>query len=123
MDEIPEDELRRYVREFLEEFKALVHENGLIVQNRQKNRDHLLQLGLTARQREGIVLDLSVADYSSGPTEDEYRPGQYWVFGKRLGGVEVYIKLKIAGPPEAEHPVCFSFHEAEHPLSYPLAGE
>jgi hypothetical protein len=75
MDEIQEDELRKYVRQFLEEFKSLIFENGLQVTDRQINKLHLLELGLTAKQREEIVLSLSVLDYNSGPINDEYKPG------------------------------------------------
>ena len=122
MDENLEDELRKFVRQFLDEFKALIYENGLLVIGRQINRDHLLESGLTAKQREEIVLSLSVLDFSSGPTKDEYKPGYYWVFGKQIDGVEVYIKLKIAGLAGAERAVCLSFHKAERPLSYPFTN-
>jgi len=121
MAEISEDELGKFVRQFLEEFKALMYEKGLLVQDRQINKQHLLELGLTAKQREEIVLSLSVLDYSSGPIKDEYKPGDYWVFGKHIDSTEVYIKLKIAGHPGTEHAVCFSFHKSEYPLSYPYA--
>jgi hypothetical protein len=120
MDEIPKEDLPKFVHQFLTEFKALIYEKGLYVRERQINKLPLLGLGLTARQREEIVLSLSVLDYSSGPIKDEYKPGDYWVFGKQIEGVEIYIKLKIAGPPGAERAVCFSFHEADHPLNYPF---
>ena len=58
MDEYPDDELRRFIREFLEDFKALVYEDGLYVQARVINRDHLLELGLTERQRETVGLNI-----------------------------------------------------------------
>lgn len=94
MAEISEDELRKFVRQFLEEFKALIYDKGLLVQDRKINKQYLLELGLTARQREEIVLSLSVLDYSSGPIKDEYKPGDYWVFGKYIDSAEIYIKLK-----------------------------
>ena len=81
--------------------------------DRVKNRELLVDFGLTKKQREEIILGLSVLDYSSGPTRDEYKPGQYWVFGKYVEGIEIYIKLKIAGPPGDEYPICFSFHKSE----------
>jgi hypothetical protein len=120
MDEIADDELRNYVRQFLYEFKALIYEKGLIVQERQINRTHLLELGLTKSQREEIVLSLTVLDYNSGPIKDEYKPGHYWVFGRRIEGSDVYIKLKIAGYPGSEHAVCLSFHKAERPMDFPF---
>jgi hypothetical protein len=119
MDEIPKDELFRFIHQFLNEFKALIYEKGLHVKDRQINQRHLLELGLTARQREEIVLSLSVLDYNSGPIKDEYNPGDYWVFGKKIDDVEIYIKLKIAGSPGMEQAVCFSFHKAEYPMNYP----
>jgi hypothetical protein len=119
MDEIPEEELLKSVRQFLVEFKALVDENGLDVTDRLVNKDALLELGLTARQREDIVLSLTPQDYSTGPLKDAYKSGYYWIFGKLFDHIEIYIKLKIAGPPGSEQAVCFSFHKAERPLSYP----
>ncbi len=88
--------------------------------DRVKNRDSLFDLGLTGKQREEIVLELSVLDYSSGPIEDEYKPGLYWVFGKQVEGVEIYIKLKITEHHGKEYASCFSFHKSERPLSYPF---
>jgi hypothetical protein len=120
MGETHEDALRQFVHHFLNEFKSLIFENGLIVKDRQVNRQHLLELGLSAKQREEIVMSLSVLDYSSGPIKDDYKPGDYWVFGKQLDGVEVYIKLKIAGSPGREYALCLSFHKSEHPLDYPF---
>ena len=120
MEEIAEDELRRYVRQFLIEFKALIDQHGLYVTNRLVNRDALLDLGLTGTQREEIVLSLSVEDYCEGPILDEFRPGNLWVFGKQIGTEEIYIKLKIAGSIDNEHATCISFHKAKHPLTYPF---
>lgn len=122
MAEISEDELRNFVRQYLIEFKALIYENGFQVTNRQINKQQLIELGLTAKDREEIVLTLSVLDYSSGPIKDEYKPGDYWVFGKHIDDVEVYIKIKIAGNRDTEHAVCFLFHKSEYPLSYPIAN-
>ena len=120
MDEIPESELRKYVLQFLKEFKDLIFEHGLFVTNRLVNRDALLNLGLTDRQRDEIILSLSVTDYSAGPTSDEYEPGDYWIFGKKIDGVEVYIKLRITEKSGYERAKCLSFHKAELPLSYPF---
>jgi hypothetical protein len=121
MDVMSEDELCRYVHEFLENFKALVLEHGLLVTDRVVNRDQLIELGLTGRQREEMILSLSVANFSEGPIRDQYRPGNLWVFGVRLERTEIYIKLKIGGSAPDERAVCISFHKAEHPLNYPFA--
>ena len=120
MDEISEEELKKYVKQFLKELKDLIYEKGLIVWNLGRNRISLLELGLTIVQRKEIILSLSVEDYSSGPVKDKNYPGDYWVFGKQVGSVEIYIKLKIAGEAGEEHAICYSFHEAERPLQYPF---
>ena len=113
-------ELVNYVRQFLYEFKSLILEKKLIVKDHVKNMESLLELGLTAKQREEIILALSTLDYSDGPIKDELKAGQMWVFGKHIEGVEIYIKLKIAGRPGNEYPICFSFHKSEYPLNYPF---
>jgi hypothetical protein len=60
-------------------------------------------------------------DYSSGPNPDEYHSGDYWVFGKDLDAIEIYIKLKIVSYNNGnERAVCLSFHPSEHPLKYPF---
>jgi hypothetical protein len=120
MDDIPNEKLRKIVRQFLNDFKILVLEKGLNIENRQKNRDGLLELGLTAYQREEIILSLSLADYYAGPKKDKYKSGYYWEFGKRIDGVEVYIKLKIVEYNEDEYAVCFSFHRSEYQLNFPF---
>jgi hypothetical protein len=121
MNDIPKDELRNFVRQFLEEFKSLVLENGLYVIDRLINRDALLELGLTDKQRSEIILSISVMEFNSGPIKDQYKSGVYWVFGKKIDSVEVYIKLKIIEYSGKEHAVCLSFHKSDHPLKYPFA--
>jgi hypothetical protein len=122
MDEISEKEYQKYVTDFLIEFKALIHENRLHIKDHDKNRNSLLELGLTGKQREEILLSLLVNNYCSGPIQDEYKPGHYWVFGVQVDEVEIYIKLKIAGAPGAENAICFSFHKSERPLKYPFTN-
>lgn len=41
-----------------------------------------------------------------------------WVFGKDYDGTELYIKISLGAP--GSKTICISFHEAEHPLSYPF---
>ena len=120
MGDKSENELQKYVRQFLSEFKDLIYASGLRIIDRIKNRDALLELGFTDKQRKDIILSLSVLDYSSGPIKDNLKPGDYWVFGKKIEGVDVYIKLKIAEQDDEEYAVCFSFHKSESPLKYPF---
>jgi hypothetical protein len=120
MNDKSEDELQKFVRQFLAEFKNLIYENKFSTNDRLKNKDALLELGLTSNQRKEIILSLSVLDYSSGPIKDIYKPGDYWVFGKIIGSDEIYIKLKIVEYDDEEYAVCLSFHKSEIPLRYPL---
>ena len=117
MDVGSADELRSQIKHFLHEFKELVYEDQFHIKNNEKNRSALFELGLTYKLRTEEIISLSVEDYYGGPKPDEYRPGDdYWEFGKRINGVEVYIKLKI----QNDWAVCLSFHRAEYPIKYPF---
>jgi len=121
MEGLPEDEKRLHILNFLKDFKELMGQGQYWVKGHQKNLQALAELGLTERQREEYILSLSVEDYVAGPIRDELKPGDYWVFGRNIGNIEVYIKLKlIQTRNDDEKAVCLSFHAAERPLKYPL---
>ncbi len=106
------------VAEFLRVFKECAGKiGGVYVVDRVKNRDALLDLGLTKRQREEIVLSLTPDDYCGGPLREKKGSGHVWIFGRVEEGREIYIKLKVT-----HMPICLSFHPAEHPLQHPLLG-
>jgi hypothetical protein len=123
MEENNEDNQKRHLGNFLKEFKNLIYEGHLIITDRIKNRQSLIELGLTERQREEELLSLSVDNYSFGPEKDRYRPGDYWVFGKIVEGKEIFIRIKIGTDKHTEYAICYSFHLAERPLQYPLRSE
>ena len=109
------------VATFLKEFKSVVTDGrGLDVVPRRINRDALIDLGLTERNRRREILSLSVQDYSSGPDPDNDRPGELWVFGRIVDGREVYIKLKVAEVDGEKLAKCLSFHSAEYAITYPF---
>jgi hypothetical protein len=109
---------RQQVARFLESFKRSIAEVGwLWVLNRERNRDGLIAVGITKKQREEVIRSLSPEDYCEGPLPDETQPGEVWVFGKHIEGTEVYIKLKLTN---TEAPKCLSFHPAERTLHYPF---
>lgn len=89
----------------------------LWILNRDRNRDGLITIGITKAQRDEVIRSLTPDDYCEGPLPDETQPGNVWVFGKHVEGIEVYIKLKLTA---TEAPKCISFHPAEHALRYPL---
>lgn len=121
MPELSHQELRRQVNFFLQDFKELLNEGQYYVMNHFKTTEALLQLGITNWQRDECILSLSLLDYCAGPEQDKLHPGHYWVFGKQINNVEIYIKLKIVTKESGnEKAVCISFHPAEFPLSYPL---
>ena len=108
------------VKAFLDLFNIKAQVFGIRFRNdREKNREALLQLDITPMQRELIVKNLQVQDYVEGPVIDVLnREGEMWVFGKDVKGREVYIKITLGY--ENGQTICISFHIAEHPLAYPF---
>lgn len=116
-----EEELRFHILNLLKDFKELMGQGHYYVKEHHKNIQALRDLGINARLRDELILSVAMDDYSSGPKPDEYHPGYYWVFGKNLDNVEIYIKLKIVSLNNGnEKAVCLSFHPSEHPLKYPF---
>ena len=109
---------------FLKEFKKIVVTGrGLDVIPRPENIKCLAELGLTKKNQREEILSLTPADYCEGPELDKDKPGEIWVFGKQIGGREVYMKLKIAKVSEEKIAKCISFHPARYPLCFPLRAE
>jgi len=109
-----------HVRLFLLKFKQIATSgSGVYIVPRKEVIPTLLQLGLTKRNVEEILLSLSVTDYCKGPEADRDRSGEMWFFGKEIEGYEVYIKLKVAAVSDKEIAKCISFHIAKYPLSFP----
>ena len=116
-----EEELRRYILSFLMDFRELMGQGRYFVKGHHKNIQALIDLGITAKIRDEIILSIAIEDYASGPHPDEYQAGDYWVFGKFVDAIEIYIKLKIVSYNNgAEKAVCISFHPSERPMQYPF---
>ncbi|MBN2258591.1 MAG: hypothetical protein JW704_12375 [Anaerolineaceae bacterium] len=116
-----EQELRSQIHSFLRDFKELMGQGCYLVKDHLKNIQALRDLGINARLRDEMIFSIALEDYSSGPSSDEYQRGYFWIFGKYLESVEIYIKLKIITFDNGnERAVCISFHPSEHPLKYPL---
>jgi len=118
------EELKSQIKRFLFEFKQLMYQGPetYFVKSHYKNRQALEKLEITSRERENIIRSIELCDYSSGPEIDENNPEScYWVFGKDISSVEMYIKLKIYtnkfGDDKA---ICISFHPSEYPMKYPF---
>ena len=106
---------------FLRDFKALMREGRYVIKKHHKNLQTLIDLGFTGKMRDQALFALKANEYSSGPNIDEFGKADYWVFGKEIDGVEIYIKLQIFTYSNGnEQAVCISFHTAEGPLKYPF---
>ena len=103
---------------FLYEFRTLKKKYGIIFYDRKKNNQGLLDLEISAKEREKILDELTAIDYYRGPKPDMVSiGGEYWEFGKKIKGKEVYIKISMGFDNEAV--ACFSFHQAERKINYP----
>ncbi|GMT39897.1 MAG: hypothetical protein IEMM0001_0632 [bacterium] len=107
-------------RAFLFDFKgAVTAGSGVYLIPRDANRQTLNYLGLTKRNLEEILLDLTVLDYCKGPKDDRDQPGEIWEFGKNVKDEDIYIKLKVAEVNGKKIAKCISFHIAKYKLQYP----
>ncbi|MEZ4685141.1 MAG: toxin [Bacteroidia bacterium] len=110
---------------FLYTFKQLKQKHGLIILDREKNIQALLDMELSAGKREAIIMGLRPKDYSRGPRPDEVHKGfEFWEFGKNVEvygeHFQVYIKLSIRF--EQMPVVCMSFHPAEREMDFPYGS-
>lgn len=114
------------IQRFLADFKTAV-KTFLNVIPRRKNLEFLLKHGLTAQQREDMILGLQVRDYVKGPESDDKSrgPKTLWFFGSEYEKLAIYIKLELIEEKDEEtgvvvkHAICLGFHEAEWPMQFP----
>ena len=118
MPEFDKDEVRRFLRYF----KEIAASKGIYIVDREKTDRTLIDLGINRAQCKDEIISLSVLDYSSGPDPDFSRPGAapFWIFGKMVKGIEIYIKLKVVEGIARDRAICVSFHIAEESLYYPF---
>jgi hypothetical protein len=115
-----DQEIEAEVVKFLNEFKAIANRNGVYFVPRVDFIKTLKALGITRAICKDELLSLSAENYCRGPEDDRDRPGQIWVFGKRIEGTELYIKLKMTKAGKDKIAKCLSFHPAESQLCSPL---
>lgn len=108
------------VHSFLQDFKVKLGIWGVVFRDdRGKNAQALLSLEITPVYREKILKELQVTDYYEGPKKENlYGGADMWVFGKKIKGQDVYIKITLGF--SGAQVICISFHVAEHPMDYPL---
>jgi hypothetical protein len=120
MPDTIDDALRHQILRFLKEFKDLMGQGRYYIMSHYKTQQALIEMGITEKQRDEIILSLVLDDYCSGPNQDKLHSGNYWVLGKIFETREIYIKLKIVTLFDGdEKAVCISFHPSEYPMKYP----
>ena len=108
---------------FLNDFKEKMNIwDVLFRDDRSKNTQTLLNLGLLPIERKTILETLEIKDYSEGPLEGKlYGGADMWVFGKKIKEEEVYIKITMGA--KGYSVICISFHVAQHKMNYPLKNK
>jgi hypothetical protein len=111
------------VAKYLQDFKALVTQGRFTLFRTKKFLDSVARHHLDpASDPHEVLMGLAVRDYFNGPEDDRDRIGEkLWEFGPDLDlgdyDLKLYVKLKI--DHVNSYAVCFGFHEAEKPITYP----
>jgi len=112
---------RPFVEAFLKALREAISKNGLQVIAHASNNQALIDLGLTPKLREEIILNLQADNYAKGPLpDDQGMPGDVWIFGCKVNNREVYVKIKLVEVNGEKYAKCLSFHPSQHALDYPL---
>ena len=111
---------RGEVEQFQSQFKVKLDIWGIVfLDGREKNMQALADLNISRFERLNEIRTIKVEHYSEGPIRDVLNDySEMWVFGKDVNGIETYIKITL-GQPNLKT-ICISFHQAEHPMTYPL---
>lgn len=109
------------VSSFLKRLRAKAEIYQIIYEDdRPKNTQTLATLELKPYERDEIVKNLSVNDFSEGPMPEDFFGGdsEMYVFGKVVKNQEIYIKVTLGQPNNSV--ICISFHIAEFQMDYPF---
>lgn len=106
------------VEAFLNDFKVKMQIFDIVFRDeRNKNAQTLLDLGITPKQRRAIIENIEALDCIGEPIDDKlYGIASLWTFGKMYGDTELYIKISKGSFNNPT--ICISFHTAEFPLQY-----
>ena len=97
------------IEAFLQDFKVKFNVWGIVFIRPERNTQTLLLLEISPNEREKIVSQITVSDYSKGPTKDVLNGGpDLWVFKKTVKGQVIYIKVKLGSTNNKV--ICISFH-------------
>ena len=97
---VAKEEVKRFLNQMKEKIKVF----GIIYRDdRGKNAQTLIDLEITPKYRDSVIINIEVEDYSEGPVIDTLNQcGEMWVFGKNVKGQEVYIKITL-GRDQVHH--------------------
>jgi hypothetical protein len=111
-----EEEVHAFLQQFHVRMRVF---DVFFMDDREKNTLAFAELGITRKQRKQVLEELTAMDYSEGPKKDWMGGPDLWVFGKALGGTDLYIKVTL-GLARTGEVICISFHAAEHSMKFPL---
>jgi hypothetical protein len=108
------------IESFLKAFKRC-WDGKVIDRVNQKNEDTLAFLGITPQHRAEEIRKVKYTDFYRGPSKDHANPSEeFWEFGRRIKGEEIYIKVKVYTTASGQKKgKCLSFHVAEQKITYP----
>lgn len=108
------EEVELFLSKFIQKVKVF----GIVFRDdRGKNMQTLLELEITPKYREDVIMNLDSEDYVEGPIEDTLnKKGEMWVFGKEVSGRDIYIKISMGISNSSA--ICISFHIAEYRITY-----
>lgn len=111
---VTKQQVKSFLREFKEKIKIW---DILFLDGRKENSQSLADLELMPVERKKVLEKLELENYCQGPLEEtQFGGSEMWVFGKRLKGKEIYIKITLGR--ENTSAICISFHIAEFPMKY-----
>lgn len=108
------EEIESFLSRFIQKVKVF----GIVFRDdRGKNIQTLLELEITPKYREDVIMNLDANDYVEGPINDTlHKRGDMWVFGKEVKGKDIYIKISMG--VDNLSAICISFHISEYPIKY-----
>ncbi len=111
---------RQNVEDFLNSVESAIKKGDFWYIDRKKNRELVLELGLSQTVIREIVKNLEVENFSH--ISKKQGETDAWIFGILVDDMECYIKLKLRELGGLKHCTCISFHKPKEKLDYPLKG-
>lgn len=109
------------IEQFLKIFKAS-WDGKIIIREDPRNDETLTILGIKPKHRAEEIKKLRDTDYFNGPTPDHdgEKGKEWWEFGMRVKGREIYIKIRIYKKENGTYGgKCMSFHFPDRKINYP----